>query len=57
MSRDIVVVCILSNFEPIKQEMSFEVKEMVWKLLQDCKTITYVSETPGTYTQVYNYKF
>lgn len=29
------------------KEMSIEVKEMVWKLLHDGKTITYVSETLG----------
>lgn len=27
------------------KEMSIEVKEMVWKLLQDGKTITYVAKT------------
>lgn len=29
------------------KELSIEVKEMVWKMLQDGKTITYVSETFG----------
>lgn len=29
------------------KEVSIEVKEMVWKLLQDGKTTTYVSETLG----------
>lgn len=29
------------------KELSIEVKEMVWKMLQDGKTITYVSEIFG----------
>lgn len=29
------------------KELSNEVKEMVWKMLEDGKTITYVSETFG----------